>query len=84
MQAIWKRIDAYVRARKFLVSQSGVFLVKVNVVKQTTSTVFAGVDSGLNHLIRPMLYDAYHRIVNISNTEGRSLYLYHSRLYLRN
>lgn len=57
---------------KFLVSQSGVFLVKVNVVKQTTSTVFAGVDSGLNHLIRPMLYDAYHRIVNISKTEGRS------------
>ena len=57
---------------KFLVSQSGVFLVKVNVVKQTTSTVFAGVDSGLNHLIRPMLYDAYHRIINISNTEGRS------------
>ncbi|MFZ1749477.1 MAG: diaminopimelate decarboxylase [Saprospiraceae bacterium] len=57
---------------KFLVSQSGIFLVKVNVVKQTTSTVFAGVDSGLNHLIRPMLYDAYHKIVNISKTEGRS------------
>jgi diaminopimelate decarboxylase len=57
---------------KFLVSQSGVFLVRVNVVKQTTSTVFAGVDSGLNHLIRPMLYDAYHKIVNISKTEGRS------------
>ena len=48
---------------KFLVSQSGIFLVKVNVVKQTTSTVFAGVDSGLNHLIRPMLYDSYHKIV---------------------
>ena len=57
---------------KFLVSQSGIFLVKVNVVKQTTSTVFAGVDSGLNHLIRPMLYDSYHKIVNISKTEGRS------------
>lgn len=57
---------------KFLVSQAGTFLVKVNVVKQTTSTVFAGVDSGLNHLIRPMLYDAYHKIVNISKTEGRS------------
>ena len=57
---------------KFLVSESGVFLVKVNVVKQTTSTVFAGVDSGLNHLIRPMLYDSYHKIVNISKTEGRS------------
>jgi diaminopimelate decarboxylase len=57
---------------KFLVSQAGVFLAKVNVVKQTTSTVFAGVDSGLNHLIRPMLYDSYHKIVNISKTEGRS------------
>lgn len=56
---------------KFLVSRSGIFLTKVNVVKQTTSTVFAGVDSGLNHLIRPMLYDAYHKIVNISNTTGR-------------
>jgi diaminopimelate decarboxylase len=51
---------------KFLVSESGYFLVKTNVVKQTTSTVFAGVDSGLNHLIRPMFYDAYHHIVNVS------------------
>ena len=56
---------------KFLVSQAGYFLVKVNVVKQTTSTVFAGVDSGFNHLIRPMFYGATHFIENISNPEGR-------------
>lgn len=56
---------------KFLVSESGYFLVNVNVVKQTTSNVFAGVDSGLNHLIRPMFYDAYHRITNLSNPGGR-------------
>lgn len=56
---------------KFLVSQSGFFLVSVNVVKQTTSTVFAEVDSGFNHLIRPMFYNAYHNISNISNPEGR-------------
>lgn len=56
---------------KFLVSEAGKFLVSVNVVKQTTSTVFAGVDSGLNHLIRPMFYDAYHQIVNISNPNGK-------------
>ncbi|PJB11529.1 MAG: diaminopimelate decarboxylase [Flavobacteriales bacterium CG_4_9_14_3_um_filter_40_17] len=56
---------------KFLVSQAGYFLVKVNVVKQTTSTVFAGVDSGFNHLIRPMFYNAQHRIENISNPKGR-------------
>ncbi len=56
---------------KYLVSEAGYFLVKVNVVKQTTSTVFAGVDSGLNHLIRPMFYNAYHKIVNLSKTSGR-------------
>ena len=56
---------------KFLVSESGVLLVKVNVVKQTLATVFAGVDSGQNHLIRPMFYDAYHDIVNISNPCGK-------------
>lgn len=59
---------------KFLVSEAGVFLAKVNVVKQTTSTVFAGVDSGFNHLIRPMLYGATHSILNISNPEGRERY----------
>lgn len=56
---------------KFLVSEAGYFLVKTNVVKQTPATVFAGVDSGLNHLIRPMLYDAYHHIINASNPEGK-------------
>jgi len=56
---------------KFLVSEAGYFLTKVNVVKQTTSTVFAGVDSGFNHLIRPMLYGSQHTIENISNPKGK-------------
>lgn len=56
---------------KFLVSEAGYFLVKVNVIKQTTSTVFAGIDSGFNHLIRPMFYGATHSIENISNPQGR-------------
>ena len=56
---------------KFLVSEAGKFLAKVNVIKQTTSTVFAGIDSGFNHLIRPMLYGSQHEIVNISHPEGK-------------
>lgn len=56
---------------KFLVSEAGFFLAKVNVVKQTTSTVFAGIDSGFNHLIRPMLYGSQHHIDNISNPKGK-------------
>jgi diaminopimelate decarboxylase len=59
---------------KFLVSEAGYFLAKVNVVKQTTSTVFAGIDSGFNHLIRPMLYGAKHQIENISNPKGKERY----------
>ena len=56
---------------KFLVSEAGKFLARVNVIKQTTSTVFAGVDSGFNHLIRPMFYGSHHDIHNISNPEGK-------------
>jgi len=55
---------------KFLVSEAGYFIARVNVVKQTLSTVFAGVDTGMNHLIRPMFYDAYHQIINVSKTSG--------------
>jgi diaminopimelate decarboxylase len=56
---------------KFLVSEAGFFLAKVNAIKQTTSTVFAQIDSGFNHLIRPMLYGSQHEIVNISNPKGK-------------
>jgi diaminopimelate decarboxylase len=56
---------------KFLVSEAGYFFAKVNVVKQTLSTVFAGVDTGLNHFIRPMFYDAYHQIINVSDPSGK-------------
>jgi diaminopimelate decarboxylase len=56
---------------KYLVSEAGYFLAKVNVVKQTTSTVFAQIDSGFNHLIRPMLYGSQHEIKNISNPKGK-------------
>lgn len=69
-----KEITLMFEPGKFLVSEAGVFLAKVNVVKQTTSTVFAHVDSGFNHLVRPMMYNSYHHITNISNPEGRERY----------
>lgn len=55
---------------KYLVSEAGFFLASVNVIKQTLSSVFAGLNTGLNHLIRPMFYEAHHDIINISNPEG--------------
>ncbi len=66
-----RELELWFEPGKFLVSEAGYFLVKANVLKQTTATVFVGVDSGLNHLIRPMLYDGYHHIVNISNPNGK-------------
>lgn len=63
-------LEIWFEPGKYLVSEAGYFIVKTNVVKQTTATVFAGVDSGFNHLIRPMFYEAYHRISNISNPAG--------------
>ncbi|MDE1206632.1 diaminopimelate decarboxylase [Tenacibaculum larymnensis] len=66
-----KEVTLMFEPGKFLVSEAGYFLAKVNVIKQTTSTVFAGIDSGLNHLIRPMFYNSYHYIENLSNPKGR-------------
>jgi diaminopimelate decarboxylase len=63
-------LEIWFEPGKYLVSEAGYFIVKANVIKQTTATVFVGVDSGFNHLIRPMFYDAYHRIENISNPTG--------------
>ena len=55
---------------KFLVSEAGHFITTVNVLKHSANVNFAGVNSGLNHLIRPMFYGSYHIIDNISNPNG--------------
>ncbi|WP_304343768.1 diaminopimelate decarboxylase [Chryseobacterium koreense] len=65
-----KKFQLWFEPGKFLVSKCGHLLVKTNVIKHTTATTFAGVDSGFNHLIRPMFYDSYHIIENISNPKG--------------
>ena len=70
-QEYGRDLDLLFEPGKFLVSEAGHFLVKTNVVKTTPSTLFAGIDSGLNHLIRPMFYDAYHEILNVSRPMAR-------------
>ncbi len=74
---IRKKLDAFpypvsvkFEPGKFLVSEAGVFLTRVNMVKQGFQKKFAGVNSGFHHLIRPMYYGAYHEIVNLSNLNG--------------
>ena len=67
-----RHLQVWFEPGKFLVSEAGYFITKVNVLKQAGEITFAGVDSGLNHFIRPMFYGAYHEIENISNPSGES------------
>ncbi|MGK7389223.1 MAG: diaminopimelate decarboxylase [Candidatus Cyclobacteriaceae bacterium M2_1C_046] len=65
-----RKLELWFEPGKFLVSEAGYLLVKANIIKQTPATVFVGVDSGMNHLLRPMMYDAYHAVGNITNPSG--------------
>jgi diaminopimelate decarboxylase len=69
-QSYGRKLELHFEPGKFIVSEAGLLLVKVNVVKSTPSQTFVGVNSGLNHLIRPMMYDAHHDIINITNPKG--------------
>jgi diaminopimelate decarboxylase len=69
-QKYGKQLELWIEPGKYLVSEAGYLFVNANVVKTTPTVTFVGVNSGLNHLIRPMMYDAYHEIVNTSNPTG--------------
>jgi len=61
-----RELTLMVEPGKFLVSEAGYLFAKCTLVKQTTSTAFVGLETGFNHLIRPMFYGAYHKIVNVT------------------
>lgn len=65
-----RKLKLWFEPGKFLVSEAGYFISTVNVIKETPAITFVGLNTGLNHLIRPMFYDAWHTIVNISNPSG--------------
>jgi diaminopimelate decarboxylase len=69
-QQTGRQLELWLEPGKYLVSEAGYLLVKTNVVKTTPAVTFVGVNSGLNHLIRPMMYDAWHEISNVSNPTG--------------
>lgn len=65
-----EELEIWFEPGKYLVSEAGFLMAKTNVVKTTPATVFVGVDSGMNHLVRPMMYNSYHDMLNISNPKG--------------
>lgn len=70
-----KQLELWFEPGKFLVSESGSLVTKATTIKTTPTNKFVGVDTGLNHLIRPMMYGSYHEIENVSNPGApKSLY----------
>lgn len=65
-----KHLQIWFEPGKFMVSECGYLISQVNVMKETAAASFVGINTGFNHLIRPMFYDSYHRIKNISNPDG--------------
>lgn len=65
-----RRFQIWFEPGKYLVSEAGYLLASVNVFKETPAATFAGLDTGFNHLIRPMFYGSYHQIENISNPKA--------------
>lgn len=55
---------------RFLVARSGVLLTQVEYVKRTTHKTFVIVNTGMHHLLRPVLYEAYHRILPVRSRAG--------------
>lgn len=68
---VGKKLQLWIEPGKFLVSAAGYLIATTDVIKETSTVTFAGVDTGFNHLIRPMFYGAYHQILNLSNPEGQ-------------
>jgi diaminopimelate decarboxylase len=69
-QQYGRELELWFEPGKFLVSECGFLFVEATVLKKDPARTFVHVDSGLNHLIRPMMYGSYHHILNISNPSG--------------
>lgn len=69
-QEYGREVEIWFEPGKYLVSEAGLFLMRANVIKPTPATVFVGVDSGLNHFIRPMMYGSHHEMFNVSNPQS--------------
>lgn len=65
-----KSLEMYFEPGKYIVAESGVLLTEVNTLKQNRDHLIAGTNSGFSQLIRPVFYDAYHHILNLSHPEG--------------
>lgn len=63
-------LEMWFEPGRFIVCEAGVFLTRVNAVKNNPERTFAMVDGSYSQLVRPLTYGSYHEIVNLSNPKG--------------
>ena len=73
----FKNISFWMEPGRYFVSDAGVILAKVTQCKEKGKVHFVGVETGMNSLIRPALYGAYHEIVNLTRLEEDKVGLAH-------
>jgi len=65
-----KELSMFFEPGKYLSAECGVLLTEVNTIKHNRTRCIAGCNAGFPQLIRPVLYNAYHQIFNLSNPDG--------------
>ncbi|MCE9548966.1 diaminopimelate decarboxylase, partial [Candidatus Nomurabacteria bacterium] len=66
-----RKLEVSFEPGRYLIAEAGSLITQVNDLKINSVKTFVGVNSGLNHFIRPAMYDAYHEIINLSNPRGK-------------
>lgn len=69
-KAAYPDLQIWLEPGRYLVAEAGVLLARVTQVKDKNGVIFVGIETGMNSLIRPALYGAYHEIVNLSRLQA--------------
>jgi diaminopimelate decarboxylase/aspartate kinase len=69
VRAEYPRLEFWMEPGRYLVSAAGVLLARVTQLKSKGEVRYVGVTTGMNSLIRPALYGAYHEIVNLTRAD---------------
>ncbi|MCH7980921.1 MAG: hypothetical protein IID59_05400 [Proteobacteria bacterium] len=69
IKAAYPQYALWIEPGRFLVARAGVLLTRVTQIKGKGDMRYVGVGTGMNSLVRPALYGAYHEIVNLTRVD---------------
>jgi diaminopimelate decarboxylase/aspartate kinase len=69
VKTAYPQFELWAEPGRYLVADAGVLLARVSQLKRKGEVRYVGCDAGMNSLIRPALYEAYHEIVNLTRLD---------------